>query len=399
MSMHAPVVSLTTPVPEPAPVPLLDINRQNAPLRDEILAAITEVVDTGAFLKGPAVRDLEAEVARQAGTEHAVGCASGSDAILVALMALGIGPGDEVIVPSFTFFATAGCVSRLGATPVFADILPDTFNLDPEDVTRRITPATKAIMPVHLFGQAADVTSLGAIAEEHGIPLVEDAAQAIGASFAGRPVGSLGKVGCFSFYPTKNLGGMGDGGMITTDDGELAERVRVLCDHGQSPRYHHSLIGLNSRLDTIQAAALGVKLKRLAGYAAARQRHAAIYAEAFAAGSIAELMATPIEASGCPSVWNQYTVRVANGRRDEVQRYLGERKIGAAIYYPIPLHLQDCFAGLGYRPGDLPHTERACEEVLSLPVFPEMFPEEQQRVIDTVAEYAATLAQPVRLAA
>lgn len=399
MSTHAPAVPLTLPVPEPAPVPLLDINRQNVPLREEILAAITEVVDTGAFLKGPAVRDLEAEVARQAGTEHAIGCASGSDAILVALMALGIGPGDEVIVPSFTFFATAGCVARLGATPVFADILPDTFNLDPEDVARRITPATKAIMPVHLFGQAADVSALGALAAEYGVPLVEDAAQAIGASFAGRPVGSLGKVGCFSFYPTKNLGGMGDGGMITTDDAELAERVRVLCDHGQNPRYHHSLIGLNSRLDTMQAAALVVKLKRLGDYTAARQRHAAIYAEAFGTGPTAQVVSAPTEAPGCPSVWNQYTVRVTDGRRDELHRHLSERKVGAAIYYPIPLHLQACFAELGYQPGDLPHTERACEEVLSLPVFPELFPEEQQRVIDTVAEYAATVARPVRLAA
>ncbi|CAN0353573.1 unnamed protein product, partial [Ectocarpus sp. 4 AP-2014] len=254
--------------------------------------------------------------------EHAIGCASGSDAILVALMALGIGPGDEVIVPSFTFFATAGCVARLGATPVFADILPDTFNLDPEDVARRITPSTKAIMPVHLFGQAADVTALGELADTHGLALVEDAAQAIGASFAGRPVGSLGKVGCFSFYPTKNLGGMGDGGMITTDDTELAERVRVLCDHGQNPRYHHSLIGLNSRLDTMQAAALGVKLKRLGDYAAARQRHAAIYAEAFGTGPTAQVVSAPIEAPGCPSVWNQYTVRVADGRRDELHRHL-----------------------------------------------------------------------------
>lgn len=399
MSMPAHSVPLTPPSPEPAPVPLLDINRQNAPLRDEVLAAIADVVDTGAFLKGPAVRDLEAGVARLAGTEHAIGCASGSDAILVALMALGVGPGDEVIVPSFTFFATAGCVARLGATPVFADILPDTFNLDPEDVARRITPATKAIMPVHLFGQAADVDSLGALADQHGVPLVEDAAQAIGASFGGRPVGSLGRVGCFSFYPTKNLGGMGDGGMVTTDDGDLAERMRVLCDHGQSPRYHHSLIGLNSRLDTMQAAALGVKLKRLGDYGAARQRHAAIYAEAFGAGPMARVVTAPIEAPGCPSVWNQYTIRVTEGRRDELQRYLSERKIGAAIYYPIPLHLQACFAELGYRPGDLPHTERACDEVLSLPVFPEMYPEEQQRVIETVSEYASAATQPKRLAA
>lgn len=396
--MTTPAVPLNPQlVAQPAPVPLLDINRQNEPLRDEILAAITEVVDSGAFLKGPAVRDLEAEVARLCGVDHAVGCASGSDAILVALMALGIGQGDEVILPSFTFFATAGCVSRLGATPVFADILPETFNIDPADVVRRITPATKAILPVHLFGQAAEMDTLNGIAADHGLPVIEDAAQAIGASYCGQPIGSLGRAGCISFYPTKNLGGMGDGGMITTNDPELAERMRVLCDHGQEPRYYHHLVGLNSRLDTIQAAALGVKLKRLAGYAEARGRHAARYDAAFSAGPAASIVTTPVEAHGCPSVWNQYTVRVAEGRRDSLQKWLADRKIGAAIYYPVPLHLQQCFADLGYQPGDLPNTERAAEEVLSLPVFPELTAEEQERVIDAVNAYSATAT--VRLAA
>lgn len=400
MSTPAPAVPLSShPAAEAMPVPLLDINRQNEPLRGEILAAITEVVDTGAFLKGPAVRDLEATVAELCGTEHAVGCASGSDAILLALMALGIGPGDEVICPSFTFFATAGCVSRLGATPVFADILPDTFNIDPEDVARRITPATKAILPVHLFGQAADMAALQAVADEHGLPIVEDAAQAIGATYQGQPIGSLGEFGCISFYPTKNLGGMGDGGMITTNNGEMADRLRVLCDHGQSPRYHHHVVGLNSRLDTVQAAALGVKLKRLGEYAAARGRHAARYEEAFAGGPVAGVVTTPVEASGCPSVWNQYTVRVPEGRRDSLQKWLGDRKIGSAIYYPIPLHLQACFADLGYQPGDLPHTERAAEEVLSLPVFPELREDEQTRVIEAIGEYAAAVKRPTRLAA
>ncbi|QDT70505.1 Aminotransferase [Planctomycetes bacterium MalM25] len=400
MSTPAPAVPLSShPAAEAKPVPLLDINRQNDPLRDEVLAAITEVVDTGAFLKGPAVRDLEAAVAELCGTEHAVGCASGSDAILLALMALGVGPGDEVICPSFTFFATAGCVSRLGATPVFADILPDTFNIDPQDVARRVTPATKAILPVHLFGQSADMAALQAVADEHGLPIVEDAAQAIGASYHGQPIGSIGKFGCISFYPTKNLGGMGDGGMITTNDGEMADQLRVLCDHGQSPRYHHHVVGLNSRLDTIQAAALGVKLKRLGEYSAARGRHAARYAEAFDSGPTTGLVTTPVEAPGCPSVWNQYTVRVADGRRDALQKWLGDRKIGAAIYYPVPLHQQACFADLGYRPGDLPHTERAAEEVLSLPVFPELREDEQTRVIEAVGEYAAALASPARLAA
>lgn len=382
---------------QPAPVPLLDINRQNQPLRDEILAAITEVVDSGAFLKGPAVRQLEAEVAQMCGVDHAVGCASGSDALLVALMALEIGPGDEVILPSFTFFATAGAVTRLGATPVFADILPDTFNIDPADIARRITPATKAIIPVHLFGQSADMDAINAIAADHGLTVIEDAAQAIGATYQGQPIGSLGRIGCISFYPTKNLGGMGDGGMITTNDPELADRMRVLCDHGQEPRYYHHYVGLNSRLDTIQAAALRVKVPKLAGYAEARTRHAARYDAAFVGTAVGAVMTTPTEAHGCPSVWNQYTVRVEQGRRDSLQQWLTERKIGSAIYYPVPLHLQKCFADLGYRRGDLPHTERAADEVLSLPIFPELTYEEQGRVIDAVHAYAA--AATVRRAA
>jgi dTDP-4-amino-4,6-dideoxygalactose transaminase len=382
---------------QPAPVPLLDVNRQNQPLRDEILAAITEVVDSGAFLKGPAVRQLEAEVAQMCGVDHAVGCASGSDALLVALMALEIGPGDEVILPSFTFFATAGAVTRLGATPVFADILPDTFNIDPADIARRITPATKAIIPVHLFGQSADMDAINAIAADHGLTVIEDAAQAIGATYQGQPIGSLGRIGCISSYPTKNLGGMGDGGMITTNDPELADRMRVLCDHGQEPRYYHHYVGLNSRLDTIQAAALRVKVPKLAGYAEARTRHAARYDAAFVGTAVGAVMTTPTEAHGCPSVWNQYTVRVEQGRRDSLQQWLTERKIGSAIYYPVPLHLQKCFANLGYRRGDLPHTERAADEVLSLPIFPELTYEEQGRVIDAVHAYAA--AATVRRAA
>lgn len=388
----------TTPTPlaiahEADPVPLLDIRRQNASLREETQAAIAEVCDAGSFVKGPACRALESAVADYCGVEHAVGCASGSDALLLPLMALGVGPGDEVIVPSFTFFATAGTVARLGAKPVFADILPDTFNVDAADVARKITPATKAIMPVHLFGQSADMTALAEAAGD--IPILEDAAQAIGASCDERPVGGFGLAGCFSFYPTKNLGGFGDGGMVTTDDGELAERMRVLCDHGQEPRYHHSIVGLNSRLDSIQAAVLGVKLKRLDDYAAGRRRHAERYEEAFTTGPTAGVVETPREAHGCPSVWNQYTVRVTGGRRDELQRWLADRKIGSAIYYPIPLHLQACFADLEYTPGDLPETERACEEVLSLPVFPEMTAAEQGRVIDAVNAFAESVSRPV----
>ncbi|MGL4512926.1 MAG: DegT/DnrJ/EryC1/StrS family aminotransferase [Lacipirellulaceae bacterium] len=376
-------------IPVATPVPMLDVNRGNAVLRERILAAVTEVCDSGAFVKGPAVGRLEGRLAEYCGAKHAVACASGTDAILLPLLALGIGPGDEVIVPSFTFFATAGCVWRVGATPVFADIDPATFNIDPADVERKITRRTRAIIPVHLFGQAADMTAITAVAQSRGVPIIEDAAQAIGASHRGRRVGSMGVASAFSFYPTKNLGGFGDGGVITTDDDKLTERMRVLCDHGQSPRYHHALVGLNSRLDTIQAAVLDVKLDALDGYAAARTRHAQRYERELSVGAASDLVETPQEADGCPSVWNQYTVRVSGGDRDELQRALAERKVGSAVYYPIPLHLQKCFADLGYRRGDLPHSERAAEEVLSLPVYPELTADEQGAVIDAVQRFAA----------
>lgn len=366
---------------------MLDVNRQNAPLRDDVLAAITEVCDSGAFVCGPAVKELEAALADYCGAEHAVGCGSGTDALLLAMMAMGIGAGDEVILPSFTFFASAGSVWRLGAKPVFADLIPGTFNIDPSDVERKITPATKAIMPVHLFGQAADMAALNTLAAAHDLFVVEDAAQAIGATFASKRVGGLGTVGCFSFYPTKNLGGFGDGGIITTNDADLAERMRLMTNHGQKPRYYHHMVGLNSRLDTLQAAVLNVKLGSLDQYAEARSRHAAIYNERFATDSFARLIGTPEVANYCGSVWNQYTVRVRDGQRDNLQQTLAERNIGSAIYYPVPLHLQPCFASLGYGEGDLPNTEQAAAEVLSLPVFPELTAAEQNAVIDAVQEF------------
>lgn len=364
---------------------MLDVNRQNAPLLEEVNAAIAEVTRSGAFVHGPACREFEAAMADYCGTEHAVGCASGSDALLLALMVLGVERGDEVIIPSFTFFATAGAVWRLGAKPVFADILPETFNLDPQDVAQKITPATKAIMPVHLFGQCVEMDSLRDIAGE--IPIVEDAAQAIGAEYQGQRAGSLGKLGCFSFYPTKNLGAMGDAGMITTDDAELADRMRRLRDHGQHPRYHHSVVGMNSRLDTIQAAVLKTKINHLEGWATGRQRNAARYAAEFARLGLDQQLGVPQVADGCVSIWNQYTVRIPEGRRDGFQQHLADRKIGAAIYYPIPLHLQECFAELGCQPGSLPVTEQAAKEVLSLPIFAELTREEHDGVIGAIAEY------------
>lgn len=372
-------------LPESQPVPMLDVKRQNEPLLPQINEKIAEITSSGAFVHGPACREFESAMADYCGTQHAVGCASGSDALLLALMVLGIGPGDEVIIPSFTFFATAGAVWRLGAKPVFADILPDTLNVDPADVAKKITPATKAIMPVHLFGQSADMKGIAEVAG--GIPIIEDAAQAIGARFEGRRAGALGKLGCFSFYPTKNLGAMGDAGMITTDDEDLAAQLRRLRDHGQHPRYHHSVVGVNSRLDTIQAAVLEVKLAHLDGWASGRQENAARYEQEFRRLGIDKKIELPQVAAACESIWNQYTVRIGDGQRDAFQQHLAERQIGSAIYYPIPLHLQECFADLGYASGSLPVTEQAAEEVLSLPIFAELTRDEQDCVIRAAAEF------------
>ena len=344
-------------------------------------------------------RKFEAAMAEYCGAEHAVGCASGSDALLLPLMALGIGPGDEVILPSFTFFATAGAVWRLGARPVFVDIEPDTFNLDPGRRDRQDQPATPrrsfrctcsaSVRRWTRFGRSPSAA--------RGIPIIEDACQAIGAEYHGRRAGSLGAMGCFSFYPTKNLGGFGDGGMITTNDGELAAKLRVLRDHGQQPRYYHHFVGINSRLDTLQAAVLGVKLPHLDDWAAARARHAARYASEFSRRGLGAQIVAPRVADGCRHVWNQYTVRVTGGRRDALQKYLAERQIGSAIYYPVPLHLQKCFASLGYREGSLPATEQAAREVLSLPVYPELTAAEQATVIDAVASFCQAKSRACQL--
>jgi dTDP-4-amino-4,6-dideoxygalactose transaminase len=372
----------------PATVPMLDVSRENDRLRDQIEAAMSDVCQSGAFVHGPACAKFEAAMAQYCGTQHAVGCASGSDALLLSLLVLGVGPGDEVIVPSFTFFATASAVWRLGAKPVFADILPHTFNLDPADVLYKLTTSTKAIIPVHLFGQCADLEGIRQIASAaRGIPIIEDACQAIGANYHGQRAGSIGALGCFSFYPTKNLGGFGDGGLITTNDEELAAKLRVLRDHGQQPRYYHHFVGLNSRLDAVQAAVLHVKLPYVDGWAAARARHAARFTAEFIERGLEDAVVAPVAVEGCGHVWNQYTVRVPHGRRDALQKHLAERKIGSAIYYPVPLHLQKCFAALGYEPGSLPVTEQACREVLSLPVYPELTAAEQGAVIEAIDDF------------
>ena len=380
-----------------APVPMLDVNRQNAPLLAEIEQAIAEIAQSGAFVHGPACKRFEEASAAYCGVEHAVGCASGSDALLLALMALDIGPGDEVVLPSFTFFATAGAVWRLGARPVFADILPGTFNLDPADVARKVTRATKAVMPVHLFGQCCDMDALCGAAG--GAPIIEDAAQAIGAEYRGQKAGSIGLMGCLSYYPTKNLGACGDAGLITTNDANIAAKLRILRDHGQSPRYHHSLVGLNSRLDAIQAAVLSVKLSRLDDWAAGREQNARRYAAQCARLGIDRYLGLPQVAPECVSVWNQFTIRARGGLRDALQQFLSDRKIGSAVYYPIPLHLQKCFAELGGQRGDLPVSEQAADEVLSLPIYPEMTKGEQDRVIGALAEFCGVAAKSTSRAA
>lgn len=370
-------------------VPLLDVNRGNDPLRDEYLEAIRSVCESGWFIGGPNCSQLEQDMAEYCQTAHAVGCASGSDALLLSLMACGVSAGDEVIVPSFSFFATASAVWRLGARPVFVDIDPKTFNISPAGIEAKVTPRTKAIIPVHLFGMCAEMEPICELARHHDLWVIEDAAQAIGAEYHGCRAGSLGHVGCFSFYPTKNLGGFGDGGMLTTSDAELADRLRLLAGHGMRPRYHHSVVGINSRLDALQAAVLQVKLKHVSRWAADRQRNAQRYRMLFAAEGIDDDISLPILAPGRHHVWNQFTVRISGKRRDAIREHLTAARIGTEIYYPIPLHLQACFRDLGCARGTLPETERAAEEVLSLPIFPELQPEEQQQVVRSIADFLA----------
>jgi dTDP-4-amino-4,6-dideoxygalactose transaminase len=371
---------------QPQGVPLLDLGRQHVPLKQEILAALERIWQTGRFVLGPDVEQLEANVAQYCQTKHAIGCASGSDALLLALMALNIKPGDKVILPSFTFFATASAVTRLGAMPVFADIDPVTFNLDPNHVRRLLTPDTKAILPVHLFGQCADMGALCEIGRTAKIAVVEDGAQAIGAQWNGRRAGSLGQIGCFSFYPTKNLGGAGDGGMLTTNDDELADRLQLLRTHGMRPRYYHNLVGINSRLDSFQAAVLNVKFPHLDHWTTLRQENAQRYHQLFADAGLDGTLGLPICAAEGRHVWNQYVIRVPQGRRDALRQFLTDAKIGTEIYYPLGLHQQECFRDLGYT-GDLPETDRAAREVLALPIFPELAAAEQETVVQRIAAF------------
>jgi dTDP-4-amino-4,6-dideoxygalactose transaminase len=376
-------------VPHPQNVPLLDINRDNQPHREEFVEALTKVIDSGRFLFGPDVTALEQEVAACSQVENAVSCASGSDALLLALMALDIGPGDEVIVPSFTFFASVSCITRLGATPVFVDIRSDTYNIDPEQIADAISPRTKAIIAVHLFGQCAEIDRICQIATDRDIPVIEDAAQSIGAAYHSRPAGSWGLIGCFSFYPTKNLGGMGDGGMMTTADAAMADRLRLFAGHGMRPRYYHRVVGINSRLDTFQAAVLRVKFRHLETAVDSRARLAARYNRLFAEQNLLDdgEISLPYVDPNAFHVWNQYSIRVGGGRRDDLRQYLAERGVGSEIYYPVPMHQQECFAYLKVERDRLVETERASLEILNLPIFPSLTESEQSRVVETIGEF------------
>jgi dTDP-4-amino-4,6-dideoxygalactose transaminase len=368
------------------PVPLLDLVAQYQTIKDEVLPALLRVVERQQFILGEEVGQLEAALARVTESPHAIGCASGTDALLLPLRTLDLRPGDEVITPAFTFFATAGTIHNTGGTPVFVDIEPATFNLDPSAVEAAITPRTRAIIAVHLFGQMAAMEPILALAARHGIPVIEDAAQAIGArrleSGSWRAAGSQGYAGSFSFFPTKNLGGWGDGGLIVTGDAALAARLRRLRTHGGARQYHHDEVGYNSRLDTLQAAVLLAKLPHLAGWSAARRRLAGRYTEALAA---LPAVCPPAVEPANEHIFHQYTIRAE--RRDELAAHLRAGGIGCAIYYPLPLHLQPCFASLGYTVGSLPVTETASREVLSLPIFPELTEAQQDEVVAAIRKF------------
>jgi dTDP-4-amino-4,6-dideoxygalactose transaminase len=377
-------------------VPLCDVTGQYRDLQAPILEALTRVLDSGQVILGPEVAGLEAEVARYCGVAHAVGCGSGTDALLLALHALGIGPGDEVILPPFTFFATAGAVCRTGARPVFADIDPVSFNLDPAQVEARVTERTRAIIPVHLYGQCAKMEPLWQVAERHDLYVIEDAAQALGAEYQGKRAGSLGAFGCFSFYPSKNLGALGDAGMVVTNDPEWAERLASLRVHGMGPKYYHRHLGWNARLDALQAAVLRVKLPHLERWTAARQAAARRYDALIQEHNLDGYVERPAVQPQRRHVFNQYVLRVAGGMRDALVRHLKAEQIGCEIYYPVPLHRQECLAHLGYREGDFPVSEEACRCVLALPMFPELTAEQQRRVIQSCA---ACLRRSARIAA
>jgi dTDP-4-amino-4,6-dideoxygalactose transaminase len=361
-------------------VPLLDLKAQYAKIKKNVLAAIGEVLDSQICISGPKVEELEKKIATVSDCKFAVGVSSGTDALLVSLMSLGIGEGDEVITTPFTFFATAGCIARLGAKPVFVDIDPKTCNINPLLIEKAVTKKTKAIMPVHLYGQMADMDPIMDIAKKHNLYVIEDAAQAIGSAYKGRKAGSIGTCGALSFYPSKNLSGIGDGGMVVTNDEKLAAKMKVMRDHGQNPTYYYNFVGGNFRLDAIQAAALLVKLPHLDEWTAARRKNAEFYNKKFADTAVQ----TPYVRSDCVTVYHQYVIRVLN--RDKLMEHLRGNNIGCGIYYPMPLHLQKCFEYLGYKKGNFPESEKAANEVLALPIYPELTDQMKECVVEAVLE-------------
>ena len=369
-------------------VPLLDLKPQFQSMKAEIMAEIEAICDSQMFINGPKVEKLEQEIAAYCGTKFACGVTSGSDALIISLMVSGIKAGDEVITTPFTFFATVGAIARVGATPVFADIDPATFNIDPAKIEEKITPRTRAIIPVHLFGQAADMDAIMKIAKAHDLIVIEDCAQAIGAECNGKRVGSFGDFGAISFFPTKNLGGFGDGGMVVTNDPEKAALLKCFRNHGQGATYVHKFVGGNFRLDALQAAVLSIKLRSLDSWSEARRRNAKHYNELFAAAGLTGKVTPPAEA-GYPvrHIYNQYCIRVADGKRDELKQFLAGREIGCAVYYPLPLHLQPCFAELGGKAGDMPVAEKIAGEIMALPIYGETTPEQREFVVESIAEF------------
>lgn len=370
-----------TPVKTAMAVPLLDLKAQYATLKTDLDAAVHRVLESTRFIGGPEVSGLEEEVARYSQSRYAIGCASGTDALILALRALGVGPGDEVVTTAYSFFASAGTVVNVGATPVFVDIDPRTYNMDPHRLEAAITPRTKAVIAVHLYGQCCDLAAVKAVCDKHRLYLIEDAAQAIGSEWEGKRAGSVGDFGCFSFFPSKNLGGAGDGGMVTAQDETLAERVRLLREHGAKPKYYHAIVGTNSRLDALQAAILRVKLQHLDRWSEGRARNAALYDSLFEGTGIGR----PYHDPRTRHIYNQYVIRVND--RDGLRRHLTDRNVGHEVYYPVPLHLQQCFANLGYKAGDLPLSEAAARDTLALPIYPELTEEQIRYTAASVTEF------------
>jgi dTDP-4-amino-4,6-dideoxygalactose transaminase len=369
-------------------VPLLDLKSQYAEMKSEILPALEKICDSQYFILGADVEKFEKEIAEYCGAKYACGVSSGSDALIIALMVEGIGHGDEVITTPFTFFATAGAIARVGATPVFVDIDPETFNIDPKSVEAKVTDKTKAIIPVHLYGQCADMDEIMVIAKKHNLIVIEDGAQAIGSEYEGKRAGSIGDYGCFSFFPSKNLGAFGDGGIVTTNDEEKYKLLKIFRNHGSEPKYYHKYVGGNFRLDALQAVVLSIKLKHLDSWSAARQRNAAEYRAMFAKSTVADKIQLPVKAThSTRHIYNQFCILVPEGTRDGLKQALLDAGIGVDVYYPVPLHKQECFEYLGYKDGDFPVSEEACLRIIALPIFPESTTEQREYVVATIEKF------------